>query len=298
MNNKTRGYLNALISGALFGFIPILTLPLIRGGRVSSPFTVLVRMLVPGLLLLPFTIRKLKLKMTSLPKLWELVIAAVLYSGTSILLYAAYNYIPSGIGITLHYMYPLVAMVISTVLFRQRFSMTAVGAMLAAFAGIVLLCDVSALPENAFFGILLAATSSVTFGSYLVFQEQRHFGIYDVLAVYDVMALLDSVILLAYTCATGQMTMGITAGEWAVLFAAAGFAIFANLMLLKAIHLVGSVYTSILGTLEPIVCTIGGALVLKEHISLRTVIGSALVLTAVVVVILNNVKRTPVSRHD
>ena len=298
MNSKMRGYLNAVISGALFGIIPILTLPLIRSGRVSSPFSVMIRMIVPGLLLLPFTLRKLKLGMTGLPKAWALIAAAVLYSSTSILLYGAYDFIPSGIGITLHYMYPLVSMVISTVLFRQRFSKTAVGAMFAAFAGIVLLCDVSALPQKAFVGILLAATSSVTFGSYLVFQEQEHFGMYDVLAVYNVMALLDSVIIFAYTFLTGQMSAGISGGDWAVLAAAALIAIFANLTQLKAIHMVGSVYTSILGTLEPIICTIGGALLLKEHISMRTIAGSALVLAAVVAVILNNVKRTPaVGRH-
>ena len=54
-----------------------------------------------------------------------------------------------------------------------------------------------------------------------------------------------------------------------------------------AIKYVGSVRTSILGTLEPIVCTIGSALVLRDAISFRTILGGILVLAAVIIVTLN-----------
>ena len=62
--------------------------------------------------------------------------------------------------------------------------------------------------------------------------------------------------------------------------------VLAILTQILAVRQAGSVVTSILSTLEPIVCAIGSALVLREAISARTVLGTALVLAAVILVTL------------
>jgi len=53
------GYLNAIASGAFYGAIPVVTLFISRSGSIPSTFSVMVRMLIGALLLLPFALPRL-----------------------------------------------------------------------------------------------------------------------------------------------------------------------------------------------------------------------------------------------
>ena len=93
-----------------------------------------------------------------------------------------------------------------------------------------------------------------------------------------------------YNLISDQLDIKFSAKVAVILLLVGFVGIGAILTQILAIKYVGSVRTSILGTLEPIVCTIGSALVLHDAISFRTILGGVLVLVAVILVTLNNSK--------
>ena len=104
------------------------------------------------------------------------------------------------------------------------------------------------------------------------------------------MSLFDTGDMFIYNLISDQLDIKFSAKVAVILLLVGFVGIGAILTQILAIKYVGSVRTSILGTLEPIVCTIGSALVLHDAISFRTILGGVLVLVAVILVTLNNSK--------
>lgn len=290
MKLSFQGFFYATIAGVFYGIIPLLILGITRSGAATSSFCIMMRMLVASLLLLPSCIKRIKKEPIPPRFLKDTLVAAILMSCTSILIFGAYQYIPTGIGITIHYTYPLVIMCASVILFHARVSRRTVFAMLISLLGIVLLCDSSSLSDGAVTGIIMALCSSGTFTAYLLWVEQRRLGDADPIVYTAVMAGLSAMIHLVYNLLTGGIHVTFSMGTVSIFLLTGILGILAVLTQALAVKFAGSVYTSILGTLEPIICTLGSALVLHEHISARTLVGSALTLTAVVLVTLNDRK--------
>lgn len=287
MNASGKGYVYALLSGALFGVIPILVLTISRDGSISNSFCIMIRSLIAGTVLLPAACGRIKKQPLSKENLRDIVISALAMASTSILLFTSYQYIPSGIGVTLHYTYPMVVLVLSALLFRVQIRIKTIMAMLISLLGIVLLCDASVVGGNALLGIVLALCSSLTFASYLLWNERRKLAMLDSIVFVSFMSLFDTGDLFIYNLITNQLDITIS-GKIVLILLLVGFVgIGAILTQILAIKYVGSVHTSILGTLEPIVCTIGSALVLHDVIRFRTILGGILVLAAVIIVTLH-----------
>lgn len=286
MKKSAKGYICAILSGAFFGTIPLFVLGVSGSGAATNAFCVMARMLLAGLMLLPFAIGRIRKQPPDKKNGGNLVVSACALAATSVLLYTAYQYIPSGIGITLHYTYPLVVMLISILLFHVRVDSKTVVAMMGSLIGIVLLCDVSRLSEDAPLGILLALLSSLTFSIYLIWNERRGLAKMDPIVFVTVLSLMNAALIAIYNLATDQLRLTLSPRIAFLLICTGALDIGAIFTQILAIKYVGSVYTSILGTLEPIICTIGSALVFHDIITGRMVFGGALVLTAVILVTL------------
>ena len=287
MKLSGKGYVYALLSGALFGIIPILVLNISRDGSVSNSFCIMARSFIAGVTLLPAACSRVKKRPLSKESLRDIVVSALAMASTSILLFTSYQYIPSGVGVTLHYTYPMVVLVLMAVLFRAHIGIKTVMAMLVSLIGIVLLCDAATMEGNVLLGVLLALCSSLTFAAYLLWNERRGLAMLDSIVFVSFMSLFDTGDLFVYNLISNQLSVAVSAKVILILLMVGFVGIGAILTQILAIKYVGSVRTSILGTLEPIVCTIGSALVLRDAISFRTILGGILVLAAVIIVTLN-----------
>ncbi len=282
-NKKFAGYSNAIASGALYGLIPVVVLGATKSGNLPGTFCVMFRVLFAMLTLLPFAVVRWKKHSLDCRQILLIAVAALFNGMTTILLYEAFAYIPSSIGIALHFTYPLVTMCLCVCFFHARVNVPTVLAMLLSLCGIVVLCDNSVMPVGAGRGIVLALLSSLTFSIYFVWTERKHLAEIDSVVFTTILTAYSSVLIGIYNFATGRLDASVSAKTW-ILFIAAGVIACAGIVTqVQAVKSVGSVLTTILGTLEPIVCTIGSALALKEAISLRTVLGSVMVIVAVIV---------------
>lgn len=287
MKVSGKGYVYALLSGALFGIIPILVLNISQDGSISNSFCIMVRSFIAGIVLLPVACSRIRNQPLSKEKIRDIAFSGLAMASTSILLFTSYQHIPSGIGVTLHYTYPMVVLILSTLLFHVHIGIKTVIAMLISLIGIVMLCDASTLEGNVLLGVSLALSSSLTFAIYLLWNERRKLAMLDSIVFVSLMSLFDTGDMFIYNLVSNQLDIKFSANVALILLLVGFVGIGAILTQILAIKYVGSVRTSILGTLEPIVCTIGSALVLHDAISFRTILGGALVLGAVILVTLN-----------
>jgi len=281
-----KGYIYAIASGVFFGIIPIIILFASSTGGISSSFFIMMRMIVAAVMLIPAAITRLQKAPVSAKFFKKMLVASALMSFTSILLYLSYDFIPTGIGITLHYTYPLIIMTVSAVFFKMKFNRSTIFAMAISLIGVVLLCDHSVLDSKAPIGLALALCSSFSFSCYLLWSERNYLGKADPIIFTTTLTAFNSVFLLIYNLIVGIQKFELTFYLSIILLMTGIVAFLAVFTQIMAIAHVGSVNTSILGTLEPIICTIGSALVLHERLTVRTIIGSVLVLIAVIIVTL------------
>lgn len=281
--NKFAGYSNAIASGALYGLIPIVVLGATKSGNLPGTFCAMFRVLFAMLTLLPFAAVRWKKNPLNREQMLLIAVAALFNGMTTILLYEAFAYIPSSIGIALHFTYPLVTMCLCVCFFHAKVNVPTVLAMLLSLCGIVVLCDNSVMSAGAGKGIVLALLSSLTFSIYFVWTERRHLAEIDSVVFTTILTTYSSLLIGIYNFTTGKLNVSVSSKTWVLFIIAGVIACVAIVTQVQAVKHVGSVLTTILGTLEPIVCTIGSAVALKETISLRTVLGSVMVIVAVIV---------------
>lgn len=284
--------MNAIASGAFYGAIPVVTLFISRSGRIPSTFSVMVRMLIATMLLLPVALPRWKKAALSRGFVFRVFVASALMTATCILLYTAYRYIPAGVSGALHYTYPLLVMCLNVALFHLRVDRRVILAMVLSVLGVALLCDRAVLGAEALPGVGAALLSALVFSGYLIWVERQKLGGGDSLLFTTLLSLFETALFAVFNLCSGQFFVSVDAHILGVLALGSVFSVLAISTQMLAVRQAGSVITSILSTLEPIVCALGSALVLREAISARTVLGTALVLAAVILVTLQGSRQT------
>lgn len=291
MSRSGKGYFFAIMSGLIYGIIPLAILSVSRAHAASSAFCLTARMVIGFLLLLPLALKRARTTERP-PHCWpKTVVAALLGTATCVLLYACYEYIPSGIGITIHYLYPACCLLFNVIFFKEKVARATVIALILSVAGVALMCDPQALPEGAWKGLVLAFVSALCCGLTFLYLEKSGLADEDTPVYCDRQLLFSSIFLSAYVAFRGELH-----AEWspAVIFcliAAGVLGLIALLIQLKGIELVGADITTILATLEPITLAVGGVLLLGDKLSVRSWCGIAMVLTAVILITLAGKKK-------
>lgn len=293
-NVRNLGFFYAITQGMLFGLVHILIQSAVRTADISNSMGLLIRFFLSSVLLLPAALRRIRC--CPLPRgiLWKVGLAALGMLGTTLLLYSSYRYISTGMGVTLHYIYPIVTMVISVLFFQTKLNGQMILSIGMSFLGIIFLCDLGGMGASALLGVCLAVTSAVTFSAYLLWVEHQNLNALDPIVLTALISGFNSLGLVAYNVVQGTLTLALPLESVLLLVVSGVVGVLAMLTLNLAIKYAGAVYTSILGTLEPITSTIGGALVLHETIHGTTILGSALVVSAVIVATLSGSRR----EHD
>ena len=285
------GYLYALASGVFCGIAPIFVQNTIAQENIPVPTALFIRALAVPFVLMPFVLPNLKKTSVPRPLAIRIPLLSVLLVATLVLLYTSYIYIPIGVGVALHYMYPLVILVFSVAFYGFRCTRQSVYALLISLLGIVLLSVDSVSSGQMPLGILLAFGSAVVYAFYFLLVEHKGFGAINSTVLVFLVSIGDIAAMFLYALATKQLVLSMSAKAFVMLLLSGVFIGGASLCLMLAIKRIGSVHTSILGTLEPIVCTLAGAVFLQEKVTVRMLFGGLLILIAVVIVTLQRTSK-------
>lgn len=236
-----------------------------------------------------FTRRSFRIAMNQVA---VVVLLAVLYASTAILLLESYKYIPSGIATTIHFLYPLVVTLTMAWLFKEQVSWSIYIAVVLSLVGVALLAWGDHDAGDFRRGVTYALVTVVTYAAYIVGVMRSR------------VANIDSVVLTFYVLAFGALmfmlyamvTTGIEAvhhwNSWRdLLMLALLCTVLSDFTLIMAIKRIGSTRTSILGSMEPLTAVVVGVVYFGERIDTTSVIGLLLVICAVVVVIVQSAPR-------
>ena len=281
------GLVCGVVAGVSYGTNPLFAKPLLQSGvpvLVMLFFRYGISAALLSLLMLlkkeRFSVRKNEFGL--------LVLLGALFAGSSLFLFASYEFIPSGLATTLVYLYPVFVALIM-VLLRFYPSWQTWLSIVATLGGIILLSSPSRGAEIKPLGIVLAIISALSYASYLVIvnrssrikQVSEH-----TLTLY---ALVVGTILFAALrmAQGGSITEGVdSVADWANLL---GLAIVPTMisMLTLAVssRFIGPTKTSILGVFEPLTAILIGTLMFGEPMTWKMGVGVAICIAAVVFMI-------------
>lgn len=286
---QKKGVLLTILSAVLFGCNPLISKQIyaLGGNSVTLSFC---RMLITSIgfwIINKFCTREdFRVSGSELKKLFW---CAQGYCLTPYLLWSSYNYLPSGLATTIHFVYPVLVLLGSVVFYHEKLNGKKALSCLLCIIGIICFCQISG--DVTAFGIGIAFLSGVTYTSYILLLE--HSGLTD-LHPYKLsfwLAAIGAVELLIISAGTRTLTLGIEPAGWAltVLFAIITGAVASTAFQIGTKY-IGAQNASLLSTFEPLTSVAVGIIGYHEAMTARTVSGIIAIILSVIIVSVSNGK--------
>lgn len=284
--DKVKGYFLAALAAAAYGTNPAFAVPLY--GHGMNAVSVLLFRYLMGLPVLA-VIMAIRGKSFSLKKeeIVPTIILGVLMALSSLTLFESYNYMNSGVASTLLFVYPVMVAVMMIMFFHEKFSISTVICLIVMGAGLLLLMKPQGDASLSMFGILLVMISALTYALYIVMvnvsKSVRNIPTSKLL--FYVLSWGSLVYIVMITCGS-ELTIPAENWGWLNLLALAIIPTVISLgCTTRAIQLIGSTPTAILGALEPVSAVVLSVIVLGQEITMQDIIGGSLIVIATTIVI-------------
>lgn len=289
--NRTKGFVNAIISACTFALIPLFSVPIMKDG-METPSVLIYRFLFGSLFILAgMMYMRIGLRIT-LGELWRLTILALLNDITALTQFYGFMYMDSGAAVTIFSVYPVFTCLIMVLFFREKLTLRTSIAIVLAVVGVAGVSGINLsgpADGNLVMGVSLALIAGLSYAIYMVLVPMLKVGHMDSLKLTFYVFVLGMGFLLIYTpffTSQGiEMIDSWNVGGTLLLLGLVPTAI-SNFTLIVGLKNIGSTLTSILGDLEPPVAMAMGVIALGESITWMRVGGLVLILLAVTIIIL------------
>lgn len=283
---EIKGYALAALAAAAYGTNPAFAIPLYEQG--TNPNSVLFFRYLFGipLIALVMTARGVPFRL-SREEIGPTAILGILMAFSSLALFESYKYINSGIASTLLFVYPVMVAVMMIFFFHEKMRLSVVLCLVIMSVGLILLMKPQGEITLSPFGCLLVMVSALTYALYIIFVN-----------VSKVIKAIPTSKLLFYVLACGsavylammplgnELTLPTKESGWLNLTALAVIPTLLSLTCTtKAIQLIGSTPTAILGALEPVSAVLLSVTVLGQSLTPRDIAGGILIIIATTIVI-------------
>lgn len=285
MDAKLRGTVCGIAAAVFYGTNPLGAMNLYADG-ISTNSTLFYRFgLAVVMLGVMMAVQRKSFALTR-RELVTLAILGVFMSTSSTTLYFSFNFMDVGIASTLLFVYPVMVAVIMATLFHEKVTAATVVAILLSLAGIALLNQTSDGTSLSLWGVTLVMLSSLTYAIYIVVVNKSSLRMSSVKLTFYVL-LFGLFTIYGYTLAMGEtVQLLVTPKQWMYAAQLALMPTVLSLVLMViAVHDVGSTPTAIMGAIEPITAVAIGVLVFGENFTPRLALGIVLILTAVLLII-------------
>ncbi|MGI6586998.1 MAG: DMT family transporter [Gracilibacteraceae bacterium] len=283
MNNKTLGIIYAVSSAISFGFVPVFAVIAYNAG--TNAVTVLFfRFLIASLVLAGvLRWRKVELKVSRklFCRLAYLGIAG--YAVTCITLFVSYSYISTGLAMTLHFIYPAVVAVLSFFIFKEKMSVSKIFALAVSIIGVYMLAGGMGSSVN-LKGVALALASGILYSLYTIEIGKEELMAMDGLLLTFYVSFFSAVSILIFGALTRNLIfVPKLHAVLGILSLALVCTVLGILAYNKSIQMIGPTYAAVFSTVAPITSVIMGIIVFNESLSLRSAIGSIMVISSVLI---------------
>lgn len=284
--DKVKGYALAAIAAAAYGTNPAFAVPLYWQGM--NPVSVLLFRYLMGLPLLAIIMvirgRSLRLRKEEMV---PTMVLGVLMAVSSLTLFESYNYMNSGVASTLLFVYPVMVAVMMIMFFHEKFSISTVICLVVMGAGLLLLMKPQGNGMLSAFGCILVMLSALTYAIYIVMVNvSKNVKEMPTTKLLFYVLAWGSLVYVIMICCGSKLTLPSAGWGWANLLALAVIPTAISLACTtRAIQLIGSTPTAILGALEPVSAVVLSVAVLGQPITGQDIIGGVLIVAAATIVI-------------
>jgi drug/metabolite transporter (DMT)-like permease len=211
-----------------------------------------------------------------------LVVGGVLYTAQALTYFIALRTLPASLAVLIVYIYPSLVVIAAWLFLRRRVSRWHVGALIASFAGVILLVGGAQFRLGT--GLIFAFAAPLMYTTFILISERVMAAVPPV-AASAVMMSGTAVVLGLIAIVQGQLLLPATPQAWAI---SVGIAIVPTMiaisLFLAGLPRVGAARASLISTLELVVTVTLAILLLGDRFTLLEAVGGTLVLGAVVVV--------------
>lgn len=286
--NAIIGYPAGIITGITYGLNPLFGIPLMNNGASTESilfFRYGFAVLILGATLL---IGKQKFKVS-----WKqagiLLILGLLYTASSIFLFEAYKYIPSGLATTLIFLYPVIVALIMVFL-RVIPSWQVWLAIAVTFLGVFIMTRSDGTQEINPTGVWLSLGSALVYAFFIVIiNRSKTIGnISNSLLTFYTLSVGSVVFFSKIAASDANITTGITSTrDWLYLV---GLAILPTIVSTATLAIstrnIGATKASVLGVFEPITAILVGTIAFGEALTSNILTGILLAMGAVTFMIM------------
>lgn len=286
MNSKVKGTLCGVLAAISYGTNPLGTLPLYADG-INTNTALMGRYGLAVLMLAGVMIAQHKSFSLTRKEFLILAPLGVLFSLSSLTLYLSFHYMDAGIASTILFVYPVMVAVMMAIFFKERITLTTVLSITLALCGIGLLYRGGSGAALNATGVALVILSSLTYAMYIIILNKSSLRMSSVkLTFYVLLVGLALIYLNSLLDAGGRLQMLTTPSQWIhVLILALFPTVISLLLMVVAIHEIGSTPAAIMGALEPVTAVAIGVLLFGEAFTPRLAAGMLMVLMAVILIV-------------
>lgn len=284
-SSKIKGLFFGAAAAATYGMNPLFALPLYQQ-NISTDSILFYRYSIAAIVLAAW------MKFKKQPMAINKYEAAALFPGgivfalSSLLLFSSYNYMAAGLASTILFVYPVMVALIMTGFFQEKLTPVTVVSLILTLIGIALLHKGEDGQTLSFTGVTLVLLSALAYAVYIVGVNKSR------LKELPTEKLTLYVILFGLSVFFVRLKFGIRLQmlhSFSACANALALAILPTVISLictaRAIHYVGATPTAILGALEPVTAVFFGAVIFHEPLTVRLILGIAVIIAAVTLIV-------------
>lgn len=276
---KGKTYLAA--SAFIYGIAPMLSKIAYEGGANAMTLTFLRTFLMLPPLFVFMKMRGQSFKI-SVREFYKIIILGMV-GGTlsNVSLYLAYDYIPTGLATTLHFIYPLMIIVVSALVYHEKIKKVQLGAVMLVTAGIFMFVNLRSRAST--IGVLLAVLSGVFYSFYVVYLDYSGIDKMDFVKLTFYQMIIMSAGTLVFGAATNTISFSQLTTEGWMFSAIISLIVTAGAIPLfqLGVRYEGASTAGIVSAFEPITTLVMGAAFLGETMTALQMAGGALILIGV-----------------
>ena len=285
LSEKLKGYLCGIVSGATYGMIPLFSLPVLHEGLDFDSLLFYRYLMAAAVMALIQVVRRRSLAI-SLRDVPLVVLLGVLFAFSSVFMFRAFDYMPTGLVSTMYFVYPVITALIMSLFFREQMTWVRLLSLVLALAGIAMLYVSDGDERISLFGVALTFAAALVYALYIIItNKSRIRKVPSSTLAFWSLAVGTVVFFVRADCGMAlQAVPSIKAWGFILMLAIVPTVVSCTALVLS-IRFVGSTVTSILGASEPVTAVLCGTLVFAEPMSWRIFFGIVTIIVAVLVLV-------------
>lgn len=276
----SKGKICLFVSAFLYGVMPVLAELAYDGGLNGMTLTFLRGFISLPILLIIILLGKRPLRL-GVAQLKRVILLGSIGGTLPVLtLYLSYNYISTGLATTLHFVYPLIIVLASAVIYRERISRITLSAVVFVTVGIFMFTDINTVSSTT--GIVLAVLSGVFYSFYVLYLDHSGLDRLDFMVLTFYVMCIISASTLVFGAVTDSLSFDISASSWWLSAVISLMTTLGAMPLFQiGVRAERASTAGILSTIEPVTSVILGAAFLGEPLGAGQLMGGAMILLGV-----------------